>query len=71
MKEIQEQNVIKMPKIIQALMFLLRLPREEICEPGSNKLFWKKAKRFFDGRLQEAMVNFKVLGPKEDDFRAY
>jgi hypothetical protein len=52
-------------------MFLLRLPREEICEPGSNKLFWKKAKRFFDGRLQQAMVDFRILGPKESEFKAF
>lgn len=50
-KEVQQQHVIKMPKIIQSLMFLLCMPRDQICEPDSNRLFWKAAKCFLDGRL--------------------
>jgi len=70
-KEVQQQHVIKMPKIIQSLMFLLCMPRDQICEPDSNRLFWKAAKCFLDGRLQDAMVDYKVLGPKEGEFKAY
>lgn len=60
-----------MPKIIQSLMFLLCLPRAEICEPDSNKLFWKAAKCYLDGRLQNAMVDYQVLGAKDGEFKAY
>ena len=52
-------------------MFLLRLPRDKICEPDSNKLFWKAAKQFMSGELQESMVDYRVCGPKEDEFKAY
>lgn len=71
MKEIQEMNVIKMPRIISSLMFLLRMPRDKICEPDSNRLFWKAAKQYMNGEMQEAMVDYKVIGPKEDEFKAY
>jgi hypothetical protein len=70
-KEISDQHVIKMPRIIQSLMFVLCLPREEICEPDSNKLFWKQAKCFMDGRLQNGMVDYKILGPKDGEFKAF
>jgi len=60
-----------MPRIIQSLMFLLRLPRSDICEPDSNKLFWKAAKKFIGGDLQNCMADYRILGPKEDEFHAY
>ena len=52
-------------------MFLLRVPREEICEPDSNKLFWKAAKQVLTDRLQQLMVDYKVCGAKNDEFRAF
>lgn len=36
-------RVLKMPRILQALMYLLGMGREDICEPESNLFFWKKA----------------------------
>lgn len=52
-------------------MFLMKVAREEICEPDSNKLFWKNAKKFMSGELQNQMVEYKVLGAKEEEFRAF
>jgi hypothetical protein len=46
LKNIHELTVLKMPKIIQCLMYLLGFKREQICEPKTNKLFWKIAKQF-------------------------
>jgi hypothetical protein len=37
-------RTLKMPKIIQALLYLLGVARETICEPNSNAFFWKIAK---------------------------
>lgn len=70
-KEIREQHVIKMPKIVQSLLFLLQEDRAQICEPDSNKLFWKKAREFMNGTMQNSMVDYKVLGPKEGEYKAY
>lgn len=71
MQEIKAMNVIKMPRIIQSLMFLMKIPREEICEPDSNKLFWKAAKSQMADKLQNLMVDFKVWGAKEEEFRSF
>lgn len=43
--EIKAMNVIRMPRIIQAAMFMLKIDRALICEPDSNLLSWKYAKR--------------------------
>lgn len=42
--ELREFNVIKMPRIMQSLFYFLEYEREDICERGTNKFFWKKAK---------------------------
>jgi len=63
--------VIKMPRIIQSLMFLMKVPRTETCEPDSNKLFWKNAKKFLSGELQNQMSEYRVLGSKDVEFKAY
>ena len=39
-------------------MFLMKIDRNEICEPDSNRLFWKKAKNLFGGKLQELMAEY-------------
>lgn len=71
MVAIQELNVIKTPKVVQALMFLLGVSREEICEPGSNKLFWKKARQLLGERIVQLMCDYRVLGSKQGEYRAY
>lgn len=50
-------------------MFLMKIPREEICEPDSNRLFWKQAKLQMSENLQNLMVDYKILGPKSDVFK--
>jgi len=42
--EIASYRVLKMPRILQALMYLLGMEREEICEPNTNLFDWKRAK---------------------------
>lgn len=41
---LRDFNVIKMPRVIQTLFYLLSYKREDICEKGTNRFFWKKAK---------------------------
>jgi len=35
LKKVNEMRVLKMPKILQSLMYLLGFTREEICQPKS------------------------------------
>lgn len=57
-------RTLKMPKILQALMYLLGVSRETICEPNSNAFFWKWAKPIFEKDLARLMENYQVLGAK-------
>jgi len=60
-----------MPKILQALMYMLGFTREEICQPNSQLFFWKKAKELIKEQVPEKMKNHTVLGPKEGDYKLY
>lgn len=59
-----------MPRIIQALMFLLKWNREDICEPHSNRLFWKSARTQFN-QLPRKMVDYQMLGANDCEFKGY
>jgi len=53
------------------LFYFLGYKREEICEEGTNKLWWKKAKQHIDNDLYERIQNYTPIGPKEDTFTRY
>jgi hypothetical protein len=36
--------VLKYPRVLQTLFYLLRTPKETVCERATNKLQWKYAK---------------------------
>jgi hypothetical protein len=69
-KEIQNYHTIKMPRIIQALMFLMKIDHDSICEPHSNRLFWKHARTHI-GDLLNRVNEYVILGKKEDNFLGY
>jgi hypothetical protein len=46
LKHIYSMRVVKMPRILQCLMYLLGFLRDEVCEPKTNVLFWKYASKF-------------------------
>jgi hypothetical protein len=50
---------------------LLKYKREDICEKGTNKLFWKKAKNLINDEFINRLVFFNALGPKQDQFERY
>ena len=63
--------MLKMPKILQALMYLLGVDRESICEPNSNLFFWKNAVKTLKYRVPKLMCEYQLLGEKSADFRAF
>lgn len=68
---LQRYNVIKLPRIMQSLFYLLGFTRDEICEPGTNKLFWKKARNFWNEALFEKFMAYTPIGPKEGHYKKY
>jgi len=40
--------VLKMPRVMQSIMYFLQFKREKVCEKGTNKFFWKLAKNELD-----------------------
>ncbi len=55
---IGEMQVTKMPKIVQSLLYLLGFTREEVCEPKTNCIFWKKAKIFLHEEMPKRMATY-------------
>ena len=64
--ELKDLNVLKMPRVLQALFYLLKYDREMICERDTNKLDFKKAKNMISEDLFERMSKYNPLGERED-----
>lgn len=72
MRDFRSIFVIKYPRIIQTLFYLLRFrERDYICEKGTNKLSWKKAKVFINDDLFAKMGEYWAYGPKDEEFKEY
>jgi len=48
----------------------MQIDHDTICEPHSNRLFWKTAKRHIDSLCQK-IAEYKMLGKKESEFRGF
>ena len=69
--DIKEYKVLKMPRVMQSLFYMLKYEREPICEKDSNKFFWKKAKQFINDEFLQRLEQYKVTGPKPEQFKKY
>ena len=69
--ELVDNCVIKYPRIIQNLYYILGYEREMICEAETNKLSWKKSKEFFNIDLFKKMNEYNPMGPKEGKYPKY
>lgn len=56
--KLKKFKVLKMPRVFQSIMYLLEYEREQICEKGTNKFNWKKAKKLIDNDFITKMVNY-------------
>lgn len=63
--------MLKMPRVLQVLFYLLKYDREMICERDTNKLDFKKAKQLIGEDLFERMSKYNPLGEREDNFKVY
>lgn len=69
--DLKSVHVLKMPRVLQVLFYLLKYDRELICEVGTNKLDFKKAKQLIGEDLFERMSKYNPLGQREDSFKVY
>ena len=63
--------MLKMPRVMQSIMFFLHYKRDQICEKGTNKFFWKKAKNFIDKEFFNRIISYQPLGQKENYYERY
>jgi hypothetical protein len=70
---LHESTVIKYGRIWQSLFYLLKINREAVCEPGSNKLKWKLAKKVVapTSNLWDLMNDYEAVGQKDDEYKEY
>lgn len=68
--EIAQMNVMQFPSLIHALMLLVGVERDAICETGTNCFVWKKAKLCLD-EMTYRMSEFQIQGQKQADFRSF
>ncbi len=63
--------VIKYPRVWQSLFYLLGYSREDICEPGTAKLWWKKAHKLINDAFFDSIKSYMYEGPKQDEVTVY
>ncbi len=71
-------HVVKMPRIFQAIFYLLGYNREDICERDTNKIEWKKARLVLQGgpsgdgsEFFKRIGDYNPFGAKEDQYTLY
>lgn len=69
--DIKELNIMKMPRILQTLFYVLSYDREEICVRDTNSLDFKKAKTLIGEDLFERMGKYNPLGQSENEYKEY
>eukprot|EP00347_Sterkiella_histriomuscorum_P002901 403366357 len=66
-KRLTKYKVLKLPRIMQSIFYFLQYKREQICEKGTNKFFWKIAKTHFNNpEFFNRLVNFNPMGSRDE-----
>ena len=69
--KLKDLHVIKFPRVLQTLLFMLKYTREEICERDTCKLDFKKVKALINEKLLSQMSNYNPSGPRDGQFKVY
>lgn len=69
--DLKDLNILRMPRVLQALFYLLRYTREEICERDTNKLDFKRAKTLINEDLFEKMTSYNPFGESVSNYEEY
>ena len=63
--------IVKSPRVLQTLFYLLGYEREEICFRGTNALCIKKARELINESLFQRMGDYKPEGSRTGSFKEY
>ena len=69
--DLKELHILKMPRVLQSLFYLLRYDRSEICEKDTNKVEFKKVKALINDQLFERMSKYQPFGQSEATYKQY
>jgi hypothetical protein len=69
--KVQNMKVMKVPKIMQALLYILEFKRENVCEPNSQLFVWKQAKDLLLEKMPTAMYEYVAVGEKPKELKLY
>ena len=64
-------KVVKYSRVFQIGLYLSGVLREEVVEPGTNMIFWKKAKKFVNSEFQEFLAAVKPCGANPNKPQIY
>lgn len=64
-------KIIKNCRIIQSAFYLLGYFREDICEEKTNKLCWKKAKKYINDEFFNKLHDYNPIGSKCGEYKKY
>ena len=67
----KQYKVLKMPRVMQSVFYFLGYNREDVCEIGTNKLNWKKAKLLLKDEFFKRILDYNPIGPKPEHYKGY
>eukprot|EP00826_Nyctotherus_ovalis_P041880 TRINITY_DN4266_c0_g2_i1.p1 TRINITY_DN4266_c0_g2~~TRINITY_DN4266_c0_g2_i1.p1 ORF type:complete len:533 (+),score=251.56 TRINITY_DN4266_c0_g2_i1:584-2182(+) len=69
--KLKDFNILKFPRVMQYAFYVLEYDREAICEVGTNKLKWEKARELVNEDFFKRMEEYTPYGPKEGVYPTY
>lgn len=71
LEAVKQYKVIKYSRFIQCLFYFLGYEKEQVVEPGTQKLFWKTAKNLINQDFVDRMLSYQLMGAKSGEFTKY
>lgn len=66
-----QRKIVKYQSLLKCIFYLLEHDKEDICIPGTQRLYWKKARFLWNDTLIAKMEKYQVMGPKEREHKSY
>jgi hypothetical protein len=63
--DLRQLSICKNLRVLQSLFYFLGYTREQICEPGTNALDFKKAKEYINEQLFQKIAKYNPAGPRD------
>lgn len=67
----KDYRVVKFTNFWKSFFYFLGYTREEICEEGTNRFFWKLSRNKLNDGLFERMKKYTHIGPKNKEYKKY